>query len=749
MKNFSNITENLDITTKEYVDDGLNEKANIAGQAFTGGISAPNISTGSAAANYFQSQKFRGEGDANTYYHAIDYGYAGHNQVDFHEYGGLYNFYKNTNGTSTGGSLVGAITPDGIKEGSTLLKDKYAQIADLATVATSGSYNDLSDKPTIPSATEVVQATGTSTTAVMSQNAVTNGLNGKLSKTDNTGISVLGTTKSTTTLGGNQLYAPRGIIFGGSAAAAGLVTRGICGITGPSTGGACTKDNLYLNYDGNNNFNASRQVVINAGSTGTHLGSNMYQYTAPRGEIVKNWVEAKGYATSVKMNGNTVASSGGVVDIGNVLTSVPSNMVTTDTEQEITGLKSFNRIDAKDIGLYNSGDNSSFSASDGGDTSYFSVNSIKNSDGSYSNSIEIGIDANCELALGVNGNAGTSGQVLTSQGAGNTPIWADVSGGSGDNSKHGYTQLTNENLNTITEVGWYRAASGNTCTNRPSGIGAAVPFVLEVEKSINAYIKQTAYRTGSAIETYYATYTRYSLNAGISWVAWVKQQTLADGYNQTFSGLKTFATGINLTSSLQVSGSSGTSGQVLTSTGTGTPQWKTPGDGDNGMPTIQLVSIKDTTGTGICGVNNPLRFTFKVTNGTLLDTDYVELCSRTLFTYGSGHRLTLHTEELDYGRTYKLKAFHSVLASQLFKTGYFYIFEIGSDDNNYKLREFVRSNMPNPSARSPYTIIKYLRITRTGMGNNIHSNVIPIYVAPTSPNHDTSTGNWSAKIRIR
>lgn len=43
-------------------------------------------------------------------------------------------------------------------------------------------------------------------------------------------------------------------------------------------------------------------------------------------------------------------------------------------------------------------------------------------------------------------------------------------GGSSDNSKHGYTQLTNENLNTITEVGWYRAASGNTCTNRPSEI---------------------------------------------------------------------------------------------------------------------------------------------------------------------------------------------------------------------------------------------------------------------------------------
>lgn len=42
---------------------------------------------------------------------------------------------------------------------NTLLGAK-ADTSSLATVATSGSYNDLSDKPTIPSATEVVFATG-------------------------------------------------------------------------------------------------------------------------------------------------------------------------------------------------------------------------------------------------------------------------------------------------------------------------------------------------------------------------------------------------------------------------------------------------------------------------------------------------------------------------------------------------------------------------------------------------------------
>ena len=62
---------------------------------------APMIETGIGDNNYFQSKKFRGEGNAATYYHAIDFGFAGHNQVDFYEYGGLWNFWKNQNSTPT------------------------------------------------------------------------------------------------------------------------------------------------------------------------------------------------------------------------------------------------------------------------------------------------------------------------------------------------------------------------------------------------------------------------------------------------------------------------------------------------------------------------------------------------------------------------------------------------------------------------------------------------------------------------
>ena len=95
-------------------------------------FTAPYIATGLDGSHYFQSAKFRGEGDANTYYHAVDFGYAGHDRVDFHEYGGTWNFYKNTKGTAAGGELIASIKPDGFHGN---LKGN----ADTATTATSAT----------------------------------------------------------------------------------------------------------------------------------------------------------------------------------------------------------------------------------------------------------------------------------------------------------------------------------------------------------------------------------------------------------------------------------------------------------------------------------------------------------------------------------------------------------------------------------------------------------------------------------
>ncbi len=190
------------------------------------------------------------------------------------------------------------------------------------------------------------------------------------------------------------------------------------------------------------------------------------------------------------------------------------------------------------------------------------------------------------IPLLIGGNAGTSGQVLTSQGAGNAPIWGDI-------AKHGYTELTNEDLNTITEVGWYRAATGNTCTNRPSQVGTNA-FILVVEES--SAIVQTLYRTVGDYISDATVYFRKSGSSGSSWDMWYTQVAVTQNLPQTFAGRKTFD-GINLINgSLQVNGSSGTAGQVLTSTGTGTPQWAFPSSsGDS------VASVVDLTGSLIGG----------------------------------------------------------------------------------------------------------------------------------------------------
>lgn len=92
----------------------------LAGGDMSGKLTAPKIETGSGNTNYFQSRKFRGEGDAATYYHAIDFGYQNHDRVDFHEYGGIWNFFKNTSGKANEGSLCGKITTNGWEGGAKL-----------------------------------------------------------------------------------------------------------------------------------------------------------------------------------------------------------------------------------------------------------------------------------------------------------------------------------------------------------------------------------------------------------------------------------------------------------------------------------------------------------------------------------------------------------------------------------------------------------------------------------------------------
>lgn len=112
------IKAKLDETTILDPSDG--KYIPISGGTATGPIKAPSFQTGDSDDAYFQTKKMRGEGDANTYYHAVDWGYEKHDQVDFHEHGGVWNFLKNTSGRKDTGTLVGKIDSNGWNGGARL-----------------------------------------------------------------------------------------------------------------------------------------------------------------------------------------------------------------------------------------------------------------------------------------------------------------------------------------------------------------------------------------------------------------------------------------------------------------------------------------------------------------------------------------------------------------------------------------------------------------------------------------------------
>ena len=157
------------------VDSGaLSGYLPLTGGTVTGGITAPNFQTETAAANYFQCRKFRGEGDANSYYHAVDFGYSGHDSVDFYEYNASWNFYQCTTGTKSGAVLVGNINSNGWNGGARL-----------------------TGAPTAPTA-----ATGTSTTQIATTAFVQNSLGSYVKTVNNAKPDSNGNVNISTSSGG-------------------------------------------------------------------------------------------------------------------------------------------------------------------------------------------------------------------------------------------------------------------------------------------------------------------------------------------------------------------------------------------------------------------------------------------------------------------------------------------------------------------------------------------------------------------
>lgn len=140
----------------------------LTGGTLTGKLTGTQIETGTAAANYFQSRKFRGEGDASSYYHAVDFGYAGHNQVDFYEYGGAWNFWRNMSATATTdmNNLALGITRNALKNKS------YTYTFPNKT----GTFALTSDIPSVPTVNDgqlTIQKNG-SNVAMFTANASSN-----------------------------------------------------------------------------------------------------------------------------------------------------------------------------------------------------------------------------------------------------------------------------------------------------------------------------------------------------------------------------------------------------------------------------------------------------------------------------------------------------------------------------------------------------------------------------------------------
>lgn len=138
VKSVNNIApdSNGNVTITVSGGGGSGDYLPLTGGTVTGGITATNFQTGTGATSYFQCRKFRGEGNANSYYHAIDFGYSGHDSVDFYEYDPNWNFYKCLTGTKSGAVLVGNINGNGWNGGARLTGAPTAPTAAVGTNTT-------------------------------------------------------------------------------------------------------------------------------------------------------------------------------------------------------------------------------------------------------------------------------------------------------------------------------------------------------------------------------------------------------------------------------------------------------------------------------------------------------------------------------------------------------------------------------------------------------------------------------------
>ena len=127
------------------------------------------VITGTAESDAIVTRKIRSAGEGTQYYHGIDLGYGGHDRVDFYEYGGIWNFWRNQSSAATTdtNNLALGITIDNVKNKSYT----YTWPNKSGTIALT------SDTPTVNNGTLTIQKNGTDVqtfTANQSTNATAN-----------------------------------------------------------------------------------------------------------------------------------------------------------------------------------------------------------------------------------------------------------------------------------------------------------------------------------------------------------------------------------------------------------------------------------------------------------------------------------------------------------------------------------------------------------------------------------------------
>jgi len=426
--------------------------------------------------------------------------------------------------------------------------------------------------------------------------------------------------------------------------------------------------NAGLNLNGttspllaNGSSGSSGQVLMSGGSGNTPTWNTIN--LLPSGTATDNtlrwngtsWVETANVKSSaaglvtvnagVNLNGTTspLQASGSAGATGQFLASNGANATPTWTSftagSNITLNSSAGTLTISATGAFPSGTSVDNTLRWNG-SAWVETANVKSSAGGLV-TVNAGVNYNgASSPLLLNSVAGTTGQFLTSTGAGNTPIWTTTnilpSGTATDNTLrwNGTSWVETANVKS-SAVGLVTANAGVNLngTTSPLQLNGVAGTSGQFLTSSGAGSTPT-WSTGNVLPNGTATDNTLRWN-GTSWVETANVKSSA-------VGLVTANAGVNLngaTSPLQANGSAGTSGQILTSAGTGsTPSWTTLTAGTNitVTPTAGALTINATGGIANgTATDNTLRW-----NGTSwVETANVKSSAAGLVTANAGVNL--------------------------------------------------------------------------------------------------------------